>query len=200
MDKWIGFKGLKLLSGERGSEEKKRFVFPELGDQKDSLTSEGLSRAAGGELSLGDLGVKWCCHIPVTFGLSEGCWLATILVQKLPGWKTVFCVQQIFVFYPEPLTFALSRPCFLSNSIGCCCCPALIFGRGFLEGAVRGRMLCPKPGPSFCPFCMTPCRALHKLFWLPGEISAAAFPSGQHTELLAGGLRMASAFLSQQGV
>lgn len=42
MDRWIGFKGLKLLSGERGSEEKKRVVFPgtELGDQKDSLTSE----------------------------------------------------------------------------------------------------------------------------------------------------------------
>lgn len=27
MDKWIGFKGLKLLSGERGSEEKKTVVF-----------------------------------------------------------------------------------------------------------------------------------------------------------------------------
>lgn len=43
MDKWISFKGLKLLSGERGSEEKKTVVFPgtELGDQKDLLTSEG---------------------------------------------------------------------------------------------------------------------------------------------------------------
>lgn len=43
MDKWITFKGLKLLSGEGGSEEKKRLVFPGtgLGDQKDLLTSEG---------------------------------------------------------------------------------------------------------------------------------------------------------------
>lgn len=43
MDKWIGFKGLKLLSGERGSGEKKTVVFPgtALGEQKDLLTSEG---------------------------------------------------------------------------------------------------------------------------------------------------------------
>lgn len=47
MDKGIGFKALELLSGEGGSEEKEkekaRLVLPdtELGDQQDSLTSEG---------------------------------------------------------------------------------------------------------------------------------------------------------------
>lgn len=103
------------------------------------------SRAAGGELSLRDLGVRWCCHIPVAFGLSGGRWLALILVQKLCGKKTVFSKSLYFIlnhqlllwagstFFQRALDVAILWHCFLEeknfsqglSEVGCCA-PSLL--------------------------------------------------------------------------
>lgn len=81
-----------------------------------------------------------------------------------------------------------------------------IFGRhrrcdAVLQAHGTTSFLLPLPVHSLQPpVCMTTCRALHKLFWFPGEISTRTFLSGQQAERRARGLSIASTFMCKWGV
>ena len=160
-------------------------------------------RAAGGELSWGTCGAGWCCHIPVALELSGGCWLAVILVQKLPGKKTAFEESLYFILnhrlllcrgstlFQRASDVAFLSRCFLEedfwkglSEVWCC---ALSLWHNLVPSAPSCAFLAP-------PVCMTTCRALHKLCWLPGEISTHTFLSGQQAEQRARGLCIASTY------
>lgn len=105
MDKRIGLKTLKLLSGEGSSEEKKRLALPEQ-DQQDLLTSEG-----DWSPELLEENLVWGAWVVLSH--PSGLWVVWKMLACHDPWavatRSENCVQQIFAFYPKPLTSALSR-------------------------------------------------------------------------------------------
>lgn len=132
-----------------------------------------------------------------------------ILVQKLPGKKTVFSKSLYFTvnqqlllctgstLFQRALDVALLSHCFLEEDFW----KELSEVDAVLQACdITSFLLLLLVFSLQPPVCMTTCRALHKLFWLPGEISTHTFLLGQQAECWARGLSIASTSTCKQGV